>query len=209
MHHSILFFHSQGSCRFAFWLLCHHQQRQHVCYQDHCQHVCYQNHRQPSHPLHRRHVCVAEGLSCMHSFLALPLAVFVSLWTSATWRSSGSLKEAGRHGGHDLDGGRVDVVAAAKGLFRALVRCCVCLWVTTAIAIVRPHSGCSWCCCGLLVALRGKDFMVTKMLKENVMMSWLLIKYCWGAKQTNKQTSKHTLDCNCNWSNRRTCKIDR
>ena len=41
-------------------------------------------------------------------------AAAVVFW-AATSRSSESLKE-GRHGGHDLDRGRVDVVDAAKGL---------------------------------------------------------------------------------------------
>ena len=73
------------------------------------------------------------------------------------WRASGSLKE-GRHGGHDLDGGRVDAVAAVKRLFP--VRCCVCLCVT------------------ILPLPLSDRVMVTKMLKKNMMMSLLLIKYC-------------------------------
>ena len=97
----------------------------------------------------------------------------------------------------------------AKGLLlvRDLRNCHVVVCVTIAIAIVGSRSGSSCCCCGvpisilsivgsrsgssccgLPVALGGKDVMVTNMLIQNVLMSLLMIKDCWG-KQTKTNTS--------------------
>ena len=57
-----------------------------------------------------------------------------------------------------------------------------CYCVTIAIAIVGSHSDC--CYCGVPVALGGEGVIVTNMLIENVLMSLLMIKDCWG-EQTN------------------------
>ena len=62
--------------------------------------------------------------------------------------------------------------------------CCLHFVIGIAIPIIGLPSGCSCsCCCGVPVALGGKDVMVT-----NMVMLLLMIKYCWG-KQT-KTTSK-------------------
>ena len=66
-----------------------------------------------------------------------------------------------------------------------LLYCGMC--VTIAIVIVGLHSDCI-CCWGVLVALGGKDIMVTKMLIENMLMPLLTIKDCWG-EQTNTNRS--------------------
>ena len=46
------------------------------------------------------------------------------------------------------------------------------------------RSGCSCCWCGVPVALREKDIMVTKMPAEDASTLFMLIEDCWGAKQT-------------------------
>ena len=46
-----------------------------------------------------------------------------------------------------------------------------------AIAIIGLRFGCScYCCCGVPVALGGKDVMGTKILIEDVLMLLLMIK---------------------------------
>ena len=54
---------------------------------------------------------------------------------------------------------------------------CVTISIDIAIAIVGSRSGGS-CCCGVPVALEGKDVMVTKMLIEDLSTSLLMIKDC-------------------------------
>ena len=100
----------------------------------------------------------------------------------------------GRHGGHDLDRGRIDVVDDAKGLLLVCVPllCCLPVKISVAIAIVRSQSSCSCCsCCNVPVALGGKDGMVTKILIENVSTLLLMIQDC-----RVKQNNKHALNCN-------------
>ena len=92
------------------------------------------------------------------------------LWcTGCTWREGPV--------GNDLDSRRVDIVDADNGLLpvRVPLLCCLGVTISIAIAIVGSRSGCS-CCCGVLVALGGKDVMVTKILIENVSTLLLLIK---------------------------------
>ena len=93
-----------------------------------------------------------------------------------TWRER-------RHGGHDIDRGRVNIVDDAKGLLpvRVLLLCCLCVMIPIGIAMVGSRSGCSCCCCcGVLVALGGKDVMVTMMLIEDILTLLMLIMDCLG-----------------------------
>ena len=54
---------------------------------------------------------------------------------------------------------------------------CCCLHVTITTVIVGSRSGRSWCC-GVMVALGGKDIMVTMILVEKVSTLLMLIKDC-------------------------------
>ena len=54
---------------------------------------------------------------------------------------------------------------------------CCCLHVTITTVIVGSRSGRSWCC-GVMVALGGKDVTVTKMLIEDVLSLLILIMDC-------------------------------
>ena len=88
------------------------------------------------------------------------------MWCSCcTWRE-------GRHGDN--------VSTLMKGcclLIRdpisRLLCCCLRVTIAIVIAIVGSRFGCS--CCGVPVALEGKDVMVTKMLIEDVLALLMLI----------------------------------
>ena len=59
-----------------------------------------------------------------------------------------------------------------------LLCCCLHATIDIAIAIVGLRFACSYCCCGVLLALGGKDVMLTKMLIEDVLPLLMLIKDC-------------------------------
>ena len=68
------------------------------------------------------------------------------------------------------------------------VVCVVSTSLYFAIAIVGSLSGVS--CCGVQVALGGKNVMVAKILIEDVSTLLLMIK------ELLRKTNKHALDCN-------------
>ena len=107
-----------------------------------------------------------------------------------------------QHGCVDVAGVRHGVVVAADDdlvwyddacwplMIMKLLQFASCL-VRVTIAIAITIVGLRWCfsfscCCGVLVALGGKDVMVINILIENVSTLLMLLKDCW-AKQTNKQ----------------------
>ena len=90
--------------------------------------------------------------------------------------------EGGRHGGHDLDRGRVDVVDDAKGRVVCISRLPLPLSDRVPVAaVVDCH-----CHCRNAFRLMLKDVMVTKMLMENMLMLLMMLMDCF--EERNKQT---------------------